>query len=1616
MLKRDRDARQGLVSAIVDALPPTGPSGPEGVPPSFVEALYSRVSPEDLALYSPEDLARFAVSAFEHLGAPRQSGREDIRITDRRAVVGGHERDLSILEVVNDNMPFLLDSTLAELTDRGVEIRFVAHPIVAVERGADGRLVRFAGEALAGGQTGTRRESLIQVHLDRLDGEEAKQRLSEALAKVYSDVRVAVRDWAPMRGRIAEVIHAYKTNPPPLPSDEIAEAVSFLDWLAADNFTLLGVREYRMPEGDVAADPVEGSGLGILSDPAVKVLRRGRELVAMTPEIRTFLKEPVPLIVTKASVKSRVHRRVHLDYVGVKLFTQDGLLSGELRIVGLFTSSAYTETTGAIPYVRHKVAQVIRRAGYDPASYSGRALLNVLESYPRDELFQVGVDQLLRFATDILTLYERPRVRVLARLDRFDRFVSVLVYIPKDRYDTQVRVRVGQLLAQLYKGRLSAAYPAYPEGPLARTHYIIGRDEGKTPVVDRADLEDAVNAVVRTWGDALSDALGDSLEGSRARALAGRFANAFSAAYREAFGAAQAMADIAVIERLSDEAPRAVRVERRDADEATRVNLKVFTYGRPLPLSERVPLLENMGFRVLNERTYRVLPDGAPETARVWLHDMALERFQGGEIDVEGLRPKLEAALMALFRGLAESDGYNALVLEAGLGWRDVAALRTLSRYLQQARVPFSQDYMWTTLARHAGLAAMLVELIYARFDPRPEADAGRAGREAEIRGRLEAGLSAIDSLDEDRILRHFVNLVEASVRTSFFQLGPDGKARIPIAFKFESRKVEELPLPRPLYEIYVHSPRVEGVHLRFGKVARGGLRWSDRRQDFRTEVLGLVKAQQVKNAVIVPVGAKGGFVAKRLPPPSDRQAWMAEGVAAYREFVGTLLDLTDNIVGDAIAPPADTVRHDPNDPYLVVAADKGTATFSDIANALSIEHHHWLGDAFASGGSVGYDHKKMGITARGAWEAVKRHFREMDVDIQTTPFTVVGVGDMSGDVFGNGMLLSPQIRLLAAFDHRDIFIDPDPDPARSLAERQRLFDLPRSSWQDYDKALISPGGGVFPRTLKSIPLSPEARAAIGLDVAEATPADVMKAILKAKVDLLWFGGIGTYVRSTGETDDQVGDRANDAIRIAGTDVAVKVIGEGANLGVTQLGRIEAARRGVRLNTDAIDNSAGVNTSDVEVNIKIALAVPAGDGRLDAEARSALLAEMTDDVGRLVLRNNYLQTLAISLSQARGREDFGFARRLMQTLEAAGQLDRTVELLPDEAVLAERDRRGETLTRPELAVLLAYSKLALHDALLDSRVPDDPYLATELVRYFPRMLVDRFPDAVEHHRLRREIIATQLANAIINRGGSTVVTRLVDQTGADAPTIAAAYAATRDSYDLIALNGAIDALDGKIPGELQLQLYRTVQDLLLSRMVWFIRHVDWTSQTLDAVIGRFRSGVAAIDAARDSALDQAGHEAIRRRADALSAAGTPSDLAERLAALPALEAAPDIVVVAEKSGRPVAEVAAIHFAVASRFRLGALMAAAQDIPAGDYYDRLALDRALATIESAHRSLTSEVAAIGPSDGVSAVDEWARRRGPSLDRIVQSVETIAGSGLTLSKLTVAASLLADLARQ
>jgi glutamate dehydrogenase len=1574
-----------------------------------VGGLFAHAPPEDLLRYDPAQLAALAEDAWSFL-AVRKSGAPKIRF-EGPATAPAQRRSDSVLEIVNDDMPFLLDSVLGELAERGLSVRFVVHPVFSVERDQSGRLLAFRGTQPSRAAT---RESFIHIHLDPLYDAARHAEIVESIEGVLADVRVAVADWPAMLERVRASIADLQKTPPPTSPEEIAEAIAFLEWLANGNFTFLGVRDDRLTGDGELLEAIPNSGLGLFrSDGPPRAPHWGKPL-QLTPEIKALLREPSLLIVTKSAVRSRVHRRVQLDHVAVKRLAPDGSLMGEFRIIGLFTSTAYTRSTESIPYLRRKVAAVIARAGFAPQGHSGKALANVLESYPRDELFQIDDDTLLQYTLAVAQLDERPRVRVLPRTDRFGRFVSVLVYVPRDRFDSAVRRAIGDFLGQAYSGAVSSFRPFFPEGPLVRVHYIVTLSVASRSAPDRGALERGVERIVRTWSDALADELARAHDPARARGLFERYENAFSQGYREAYSPEIAVEDIRVIEGLSERRPLSALFHRgADTTEASCAGLKVWSFAQPIPLSDCVPVLEHMGFRVVDERTYEIARKAS--AAPVWFHDMVLESADSRTIDLDASKSALQTAFLMIMRGVAEDDGYNALVLAAGLKWREVALIRCISRFLRQIGVAYSQDYMWATLVKHGAIAADIVRLFAQRFDPRLSEEECKSSQ-SKLHA-IESTLAGVASLDEDRILRRFMNAIEAATRTNFYQIDSNGQPKEPIAIKFASRMIEALPLPKPLYEVFIYSPRLESVHMRFGKVARGGIRWSDRPQDFRTEILGLVKAQQVKNAVIVPVGAKGGFVPKRVAritaAPQSAEEMQREGVAAYKLFISTLLEITDNIVGEHVVPPERVFRHDDDDPYLVVAADKGTATFSDIANAIAQEHGFWLDDAFASGGSAGYDHKKMGITARGAWECVKRHFREMNVNIATTPITVVGVGDMSGDVFGNAMLCERTLKLIAAFDHRDIFIDPAPDPARSFVERRRLFELPRSSWQDYNRALLSQGGGIYSRSLKEIALSAEARSALGLTTEKLTPHELMNAILKARVDLLFFGGIGTYVRASSETDAAAGDRANDAIRVTGAELHAKVIGEGANLGMTQRGRVQAALNGARLNTDAIDNSAGVNTSDLEVNLKIALAAPMHDGRLQRAGRNALLADMTEDVAALVLRNNYLQGLAISLADRRGLEDLGFEQRLMQTLEAAGELDRAVEFLPDEMELAERRRRSRALTRPELAVLLAYAKLALNHALLHSNVPDDPYLGRELGRYFPAAVVEKFPDAVERHRLRREIIVTQLANSMINRGGPSLVVRIADQTGAGAPEIAAAFAAVRDSYGMVALNTQIDALDNLISGDVQLSLYGAVQDLLLDRLVWFLRNVDF-SQGLAAIVTHYGTGISEVERALDMALPEAAAAEHTARQGRLQADGVPEELARRIATFPALLAAPDITLVADRTGLPIAAVSATYFAAAAFFRVDQIAGAARSIVISDYFEKLALDRALDSIGEAERRLAAAMTRNGVA-GSEAVQAWVAPRQAEVDRVRMAVNEIVHSGLTLAKLSVAASLLGDLAR-
>jgi glutamate dehydrogenase len=1611
MHETDGDARHALLIEAIQTELDKHTSGMP-IPSGCADIFFGRLALEDIEGYNPEMLAQLILNSLNYLMETHTIGQHNLHIRDHVVDWEGKPRTISVLDVINDNMPFLLDSTLAALMDFGHEILLVTHPILAVERSPQGTFESLSGEALLSAPPGTHRESLIHIHMPHIGDEAARARLIEELNKVYTDIRLSVNDWAPMRGRIAEAMESYAINPPPLPHDELSEALRFLEWINTGNFAMLGLCTYDFQNPDTADSLVPGSGLGILRDPSVKILRRGREFVSMTPEIRIFLEKPIGLFITKANVKSRVHRRVHLDYIGIKLFTPDGRLEGELRLVGLFTANAYVGSVTAIPYLRHKASQVILRAGFDATSYSGRSLLHVLDEYPRDELFQIDVDRLYTFSMAILQLTERPRVRAFARVDEFDRFVCIIVYIPKDRYDAHIRETVARYLATVYNGRISAVYPSYPEGPLARTHYIIGRDEGQTPKISQNDLEAGIRALVATWSDSLNTALQDVFP-DQAALLSHRYGHAFPAGYRDAYPVASALPDIQILETLSPENPYAATLYQSTPEDGNKGNLKVFAYDKPLPLSERVPVLEALGFHVISERTFHIKPQD-PSGKHFWLHDLALERQNDKPLDLSRSKPLIEGALSAILSGDTESDAFNALVLEANLEWHDVAVLRALSRYLKQLSIPYDQNSIAQSLVRYPQLAITLIELFYARFDPHLDLE-DRERRIKNAHEKFKDLLKNVVSLDDDRILNFFMTLIEATVRTNFFQRELDGQRRPTIAFKFDNSLIDNHAALIPFREIFMYGPRVEGLHIRFGKVARGGLRWSDRQHDLRTEILGLVKAQNVKNAVIVPRGAKGGFVPRCLPPSSDRNAWLAEGTAAYKIFIATLLDMTDNIEGGHIVRPALTICRDESDPYLVVAADKGTATFSDIANEISLAHNFWLGDAFASGSSNGYDHKAMGITARGAWEAVKRHFREMDIDIQSTPITVAGVGDMSGDVFGNGMLLSKELKLVAAFDHRHIFIDPHPDPHTAYAERERLFHLPRSTWADYDTTKISKGGGVFARSLKAIPLSEEAKILLGLQTQEASPFEVMRAILALPVDFLWFGGIGTYIRASDETDDQVGDRANDAIRITGADLRCKVIGEGANLGCTQRGRIEAARRGIRLNTDAIDNSAGVNTSDIEVNIKIALTRPSLDGRLSPQERNAFLESMKPNVAHLALANNYRQPLTLSLATARGVRELNVEQRLINILVDSGRLNRKSENLPSDTDLAVRSANKEGLTRPEIAVLQAYAKLALHDELLASSLVDNPFFLPTLRDAFPPELHTRFPDAIEHHHLRREIIATQLANRFVNDCGPATCVTAVDQTGTSSPMIVAGYAVVQEVYGFPALRSQIDALDGKIPSILQLRLYEQLEQATAYATIWMAKHIARTGHvyaSLDALKEAYKVGVSCLENVLEDLIPIEQHAEQTAWTEAFLETQAPKALVNRLARMPFWMGALDIINIEQEAPHMnLSAIAHLYFKTSQALRLGELIMRGHQVDVHDYYDGLVRDRAIHSLVTIHRSLTKSIA-LSFMNGHHDFDSWASNHQDSITQLRMKIDHLLSTGLSFSKLLVIVNMFDD----
>ncbi len=1581
----------------------------------MIERFFRRIDDEDLNLRTAHEWAALMLGLID-LSATRPGGRPLVRVFNPTQSEHGFESTHTVIQVVNDDMPFLVDSVTIAINRCGAALHSVVHPVIHVERDAAGHIVATHSDASGPRSTS---ESLMHLEIDRRAEADQLLSLKECVLQALADVRATVQDWEAMRARMREIARDVVSRKMPIDDANRAEAVEFLNWLADNHFTFLGFREYRVAAGDdgEVLSAVEGSGLGILRG---QDRAQPRPLASLAAHRMDLSGTANAIIVTKTNSRSTVHRPGYMDYVGILSFDDNGRAIGEERFLGLFTSSVYARRPWDIPVVRQKYESVMQRSGLRSDSHSGKALRNILEVLPRDELMHSSAEELGDIALGVLRLEGRQHTRLFVRRDRYGRFFSILVFLPRERFNPLVRARIEALLTRAFEGEHVDTTVHIGERPLARIHMIVRPHKGARPRPDLSEIEAEITSIVRNWHDALRDQLVQRHGEERGLELQARFAKALSIGYMEQVTPESAAYDVASAAALIDRDDIRLDLVRSEGD-SDRLRFKLFRFDHPLTLSDALPMFENLGMRIFTEHPFQFEVEGRT----IHLQDFEVEA-DPPDLNVEIARERFQEAFKRVWRGHSENDGFNRLILRAGLDWRQVSMLRACFKYLLQTGVPFSQSYVEQTLVAHPLHARLLAELFAAKFHPHREQEGGReagaafaqewealgfnqhahgspglvdhlvaarsnsrAQQVAAISDVLLGLMERVEILDDDRILRAFATVIGATLRTNFYQL-LDGQPRDTVSYKLDTSQLPDLPKPRPYREIFVCGPRVEGVHLRFGPVARGGLRWSDRREDFRTEVLGLVKAQMVKNTVIVPVGAKGGFYVKRPPVGGDRDAQLAEGIACYKSFINCLLDVTDNLVEGAVVHPECVVRHDADDPYLVVAADKGTAKFSDIANELAIERGFWLGDAFASGGSVGYDHKGMGITAKGAWESVKRHFRAMGRDSQSEDFTCAGIGDMSGDVFGNGMLLSTHIRLVAAFDHRHIFLDPDPDAAVSYAERMRLFALPRSSWEDYDQKLISEGGGIFPRSAKKIEISAAARAALGIQSEEEdfSPSELMKAILKAPVDLLWNGGIGTYVKGSIENDADAGDRANNAIRVDGVDLRCKVVGEGGNLGMTQRGRIEAAHAGVLLNTDFIDNSAGVDTSDHEVNIKILLNESVARGLLEFETRSLLLAEMTDEVEALVLRDNYLQNQAISLMERMSVERLGAKRHFVRVLEERGLLDRQLEFLPSEAEFADRRARGQGLTRPELSVLLSYAKLVLFQQLLDSDVPEDPHLSKELLRYFPSPLQGPYGEAMQRHRLRREIIATAVCNSVVNRMGATFVLRMQEDTGAGPGEIAKAYAIAREIFDARDLWAEIEALDGLAGADAQIDAQLKVWGLMRQLTRWLL-NLPNNRLNIAAAVERYHEPFTELLAGLDQVMTRADRRTAEAAENKWLARGMPAALAKRLSLLPAVGSALDIVEVALQHRRPVRAVAKIFFALGDSLHLRWLMDRIEELPVEGRWHANARGSLRDELVQQQRTLAAQVlehqepGADPDMDGAKRVARWLEREDPSL---------------------------------
>ena len=1532
----------------------------------FAKALYSNMSKEDLANRNDSDLYGAALSLWNSL---EKNTTDDavIRVFNPEVAKDGWQSSHTIVEIITKDMPFLVDSVRMAMTRENIASHLLLHCPLKIKRDENAKISGLSN--LKAEQESSSTKTVFFIEIDRQTDSSVIESFKKELESVLVDVSVAVDDWQPIRKKLIAVTKELPKRHHNKSKDEVSETTEFLDWLAKDNFTLMGYREYELSpvQGDYQLKGKMDTSLGLMKNSTEEHTR----LLSELPEVaRQEARSSNLLILTKTNSVSRVHRPAYIDYVGIKRFDDEGNVIGEDRFIGLFSSSFYNNSATDVPVLKSKINRIMEMCDFAKGTHAYKAVLNILETYPRDELVQAREGELLEVAMGVLQVQERDMCRLFVRKDAYGRFLSCMVYVPRERYNTALRRETQDILANAFNSDDKVEFTTYfSESTLARTHYTVRVTDNKIEY-NVKDIENNLVEAARTWEDKLQSALLESAGEARGNDLNRKYCNAFARSYKDEVLPSAAVVDIEKLELLSDE-NKLEMLFYRPQEEANSniVRLSLFHKDEPIHLSDVMPMLENFGLRVVGETPYSVkTSDGRIN----WIMDFSMLIDSKGMAGFDKISARFRAALTNVWGNRLENDGFNRLVLMGGLTGREASILRAYAKYMRQIGVTFSQSYIESTFANYPNIAAQIVNLFAKKFSVKSPASAKTLEK---LSTQIYLELENVANLDDDRIIRLYVDMIAATLRTNYFQKDDAGQFKSYVSFKIQPSLIPDVPLPLPAFEIFVYSPRVEGVHLRYGKVARGGLRWSDRREDFRTEVLGLVKAQQVKNTVIVPVGSKGGFVCKQLP--TEREAFIKEGQECYKIFIRGLLDITDNIERGEIVPARDVVRHDEDDAYLVVAADKGTATFSDIANGIANEYNFWLGDAFASGGSVGYDHKKMGITAKGAWESVKRHFREMDIDCQTTDFTVVAIGDMAGDVFGNGMLLSKHIRLQVAFNHMHIFVDPNPDAATSYPERERLFNMPRSSWEDYNKELISAGGGVFSRAAKSITLSPEMKKMLGTKKASMTPNELMKASLMMEFDLLWNGGIGTYIKHSKETDADVGDRANDALRINGRDLGAKIIGEGGNLGATQLGRVEFAAKGGRVNTDFIDNVGGVACSDNEVNIKILLNGLVAEGDLTRKQRDELLYSMTDEVSELVLKDCYRQTHTISITQSKGTSTLKEKIRFIHALEKEGKLNRAIEFIPSDEELAERAAAGKDLTRPELSVLVSYAKMVLKESLVSDEITENPYYRQLLVKSFPRPLREKFNDAMNNHPLRKEIIATKLANSIVNDMGLNFMVRMHEETGANEAEIAMCYSIASEIFEMRETWSSISALDNKIPAAVQTEMLYQLRRTVRRTTRWFLRHRN-KSQTIEQGIEFFAPTFKDLSDNLNTYMIEKENDRIVIEANKLIDAGVPTDIANRIVSLSSLFSVMDLAEVANSSGKSISMVSNTYFKLGARMGLHWFLEQITKQPVANHWQALARSSYREELDWQQRTLSEVVLNSfegDESDVDSQIDEW-----------------------------------------